>query len=118
TVERDIGDLLAAGEAHIVERPYSGFPLGLVGDLIRPRHAPGHRDYLLRARSPGDERWQPLGVQHDLAVEGGILVGIERLPMAERSLIGSGLWGARAAFDVVEGLLVGRDQAGAGATLD
>ena len=38
--------------------------------------------------------------------------------MAERGLVGAGLGRARAALDVFEGLVVRRDQAGAGAALD
>src|SRR5262245_65895128 len=55
-VERQVGDLLAALQTHISERAHGGLALGVVGDLLGPRHAPGHRDHLLRARAPGDKR--------------------------------------------------------------
>src|SRR5262249_40933595 len=37
-IERQVGDLLAAGQTHILERTDRGLPLDLVGDLLRPRH--------------------------------------------------------------------------------
>src|SRR6516164_10833280 len=79
---------------------------------------PGDGDYMLWARAPGDKRRQSLGIESDFAIECGIPIGIERLPMAERSLVGAGLRRARAPLDVIESLLVRRDQAGARAGLD
>ena len=47
-----------------------------------------------------------------------IVVGLQRLPVFERHVERFAFWRARAALHVLEGLLVGRDQAGAGAAFD
>ena len=66
---RDVGDLLAALEPHVLQRALGGAALVLVGDLGRHRHAAGDRGDLLGARAPGHDRRQLGGVEPDLAVE-------------------------------------------------
>ena len=68
--------------------------------------------------APGDDRRQLGGVEPDLVSKCAPSSRMQRLPVAQRHVPGRALRRARAALDVVEGLLVRRDQAGAGAAFD
>ena len=55
---RHVGDLRARRQAHVLQRAALGGAAVFVGDLVRIRHRSGHRDHVLRAGAPGDDRRQ------------------------------------------------------------
>ena len=81
-IDRDVGDLFAALQPHIVERAAIEARLASLGGGLEARHPAGDRHHVLRARAPGDDRRQIGGVEPDLLVEMRAFVGLERLPMA------------------------------------
>ena len=84
-IDGDVGNLLAALQAHIGQCALDHLALLLVGHAVEPRHAAGHRDHLLGARSPGHERRQLRRVELDLAIEMRTVVGLQRQPMTSNS---------------------------------
>src|SRR6516165_10650204 len=110
-IERNVGDLLSAVEAHIGEGGLGRAALVLVRDVLRPRYPTGHRDDLLGAGAPGHERRKLRRLKPDLAIEMGSLVRAQGLPVAHRIVPLLAFWSARAALEVFEGLLVGGDEA-------
>ena len=117
---RDVGDLRAGLEAHIGERALDR-ARGWSGSAIVGRV--GHRAGRSVTTSSGLVPQVTIGgsvggVEPDLAVEMRALVGVERLPVAQRHVPGRALRRLRAALDIGEGRLVRRDQAGARAALD
>src|SRR5690348_8440768 len=112
-IERDIGDGLPTFEAHVFEGALGGAALVLVGYFRRHRHAAGDGDYLLGARAPGHE-WRQLGaIELHLAVEMSAVVRMQRLPIAHRLVPGRALRRLGTVLQISEGLVVGRDHAGA-----
>src|SRR5262245_3507597 len=67
-VDRDVGDLLAALEAHVVEGALRELAF-LLRHLLERRYVAGHRYDLLGARAPGDERRELRRIEFHLAVE-------------------------------------------------
>ena len=83
-VDGDVGDPLAALQAHVVERALDRGALGLGRAVLDARHEAADRRHVLRAGAPGDDRRQVGGVEpHDL-VEMRALVGAQRVPIAAR----------------------------------
>src|SRR5262245_11811598 len=117
-IDRDVGDLLAALEPHIGERRLGGAALVLVGDLGGHRHAASDRDDLLGTRAPRDQRRQLRGIEPDLAIEVGAVVGAQRLPVAPRLVPQLALGRLGTVLQERIGLLVGRDETCLGAGLD
>ncbi len=89
-----------------------------VVEVVRRRHVRRQRDALARVGAPGDERGDVLGAQYDLAVEGGVLVGGQALPVLDRGFPVDALRRVRLVLQVRERRLVRRDHAGLGAPLD
>ena len=107
-----------ARQPHVLQGLFGGVALrsvlvrSRVGDVRRQRRA------LAGVGAPGDERRQRGGVDDDLGVEDGVVVGAQRLPVRDRGVPVLALGGVGAALEVVEGGLVGGDHARAGAGLD
>ena len=116
-VDLDVLQPGARGQAHVLERAPRRVDLA-APEVLGVRDDAGDRQHVLRAGAPGDDRGDRLGVEGHLAVQPRALVGEERPPVRLGQLPGAGLRRVRAALDVVEGRLVGGDQAGAGAALD
>src|SRR3954452_24355779 len=108
-VEPDLLHRRAGLEPHVLERA-----LVAVGARLRHRLGDGH-DHRWRG-APGDERAQRAGVDGDLLVEAGVLVGSQLAPGLDRRAEVLGRAGA--AFDPLERRVVGGDHAGAAAALD
>src|SRR6516225_3248022 len=81
-IERNVGNLLPAVEAHISERALGRAALVLIRDVVGPRYPTGHRDDLLGAGAPGHERRKLCRIEPDLAIEMGSLVRPQGLPVA------------------------------------
>ena len=73
-VELDLLHRDSGLKAHVLQRPLILLGVGL-GDGL------GHRDHHPRCGSPGDHRADGRGVDHDLAVEAGAFVAVERAPL-------------------------------------
>src|SRR5262249_29256747 len=103
---------------HVIERGRGGAALVLVGDVLRTRHPPSHRDDLLGARAPGDER-RGLG-PIALYLTGGMRAPLPapRLPIAHRLVPDLAFRRSRPVLEIGESLLVRGDEARAGAGLD
>ena len=80
--------------------------------------SPPSGDALAGVGAPGDERRHRRGVEHDLLVVLGVVVGDQGLPVRDRGVPVGALRRLGPALDVVEGRLVGGDQAGLRAPLD
>src|SRR4029453_3895383 len=111
-VKRDVGDLFAAIESHISERVHGSTAFVLVGDIVRTRDATDHRDDLLGARAPRDERWELGCVQPDLTVEMRALVRVQRLPVAHGLVPELAFGRAWSILEVGERLVIGGNEAG------
>ena len=85
---------------------------------LRVRHPLAERQALARVGAPGDERGQRVGVDVHLGVEHRVVVGAQLAPRGDGGVPVGALRRVVAAAQVVEGRLVRRDHAGAGARLD
>ena len=117
-LHRLAGDRLAGLQAHVLERPLERPARGRVGGVLGPRHAPADRDAHAGVRAPGDHRLEGVRVERDRGVEGRAVVGGERPPPGDRGVPRRALRGMAAAVDVLEGRVVGGDEAGPRAALD
>ena len=91
---------------------------GRVGVVVGRRDAAVDRAVLAGVRAPRDLRRRVGGVDDDLLVERGAVVGLQRAPVGEGGFPRIALRRVVAALEVGERGVVGRDQAGAGARLD
>ena len=117
-IDRHVDQARARGQAHIGQRPGPGLAAVLVRRIGRVGNDVGDRQRVLRARSPRHHRRNVRGVEVELNVEVRALVGRQAPPLAEREVPRPALRREGAALQVLEGRLVRRDQAGAGARLD
>ena len=81
------GDLLersAGGEVHVLEGALGGGPLVRVGDRRRVGNGVAQRDALAGVGAPGDEGLERVGVEEDLGVEDGVVVGREGVSSRRR----------------------------------
>ena len=76
------------------------------------------RDTHARVRAVGDHRLEGVGIDRDRLVEGRAVIGGQPPPAVERDVPVGALRGVGPAVDVLEGRVVGGDQAGPGAALD
>jgi hypothetical protein len=106
------------GQAHVFERTGLGGALVLVGNAGRVGHGTGHGNDVFRRGAPGHDRRQRGGVERDDLVEVGAVVSEQRFPVLHGGipLVAGGCH--RPALEVVIGLLVGCDHAGAGTAFD
>mmetsp|Transcript_54566 Transcript_54566/g.173374 ORF Transcript_54566/g.173374 Transcript_54566/m.173374 type:complete len:829 (-) Transcript_54566:162-2648(-) len=111
-------DLLARGQAHVVQGAlHGGGALG-VGCVLGVGHDAGHGHDVLRGGAPGNRRGDVRGIDGDHLVVLGPGVGGEGPPRLHRLVPECALGGHGAALEVVEGDVIGLDHAGAGAALD
>ena len=105
-------------QPHVGQRPLGRLAVARVGHGRRVGHRTGDRRHLGGIGAPGDMGRDGGGVEHDLLVEGGSLVGGQRAPVGHGGIPVVALGRMVRAADVVERDLVGGDQAGPGAALD
>ena len=117
-VDLDVAHRCAGLERHVLQRLLGrDLVLGVL-ELVRARDRAAERHPLAGVGAPGDERRHPGGVEDDLGVVLGVVVGDEGLPVADRGVPLGALRRLGTSLDVVEGLLVGRDQPRLGTPLD
>ncbi len=117
-VHGDLAHRGAGGQAHVLQRLLRRDHVAGVLEVGRVRHRTAERDALAGVGPPGDERRHRRGVEHDLLVVLGVLIGDEGPPVLDGGVPVGALRRLGTSLDVVEGHLVGRDQAGLGAPLD
>jgi hypothetical protein len=116
-VDLDVLKPRAGLEPHVFERPPRRVHLAAL-EVLGSRHDAGDRQDVLGRGAPGHDRRDILAPdRHDL-VPLGVGVGEQRLPPRHRRFPLRALGRMGTALHIVEGLLVGRDQARAGAALD
>ena len=107
-------------QVHVGERALGRLAVGGAVELLGRGHALGDGAHHAGVRAPGDLRGDRGGVDDDLGVELGALVGAQLAPARDRLVELLALRRARALAvgEPGEGGLVGRDHAGAPAALD
>ena len=117
-VDLDLAQRRAGLEAHVVQGLLGGdLVVGLV-EVVGARDVGTQRRALAGVGAPGDERRHGRRVELDLLVEDGVVVGAQGLPVCDRGVPVGSLGGLGLVGEVVEGGLVGCDEAGLGAPLD
>ena len=101
-------------EVHVLQGALGGRAGGLIGEVFRAGDCGRQRHALAGVGAPGDEGLDVSGLEDDLGVEDGVLVGGQGGPVFDSAIPVFALGGVGAALDVVEGRLVGGDHAGAG----
>ena len=117
-VDGDVADGGAGLEAHVLQGPGGGVAGVRLGEGVGVGDRLVDADDLAGVGAPGDVGAQLGGVDHDLLVEGGAVVGGQRAPGVEGGLPGLALGGVGPALEVGEGGVVGGDQPRPGAGLD
>ena len=117
-VQLDIGDRLIGCQAHVLEGTRDGATLDGIGLRLWVRHVLVNRQHHLWRRTPADLRLDIFGAQLDDGIKVRFGVRHQVLPRRHGTLPISTLRCKRAAFDVIDGLLVNRDHANPRARLD
>ena len=117
-VDLDLAHRGAGLQRHVLQRLLGGDAVVGVLELRGVGHGAAERNALPRVGPPGDERRHHARVEDDLLVEVGVVVGDQRLPVLHGGVPVGALRRLGTALDVVEGGLVGSDQAGLRAPLD
>ena len=111
-VHGDVLDRHARLQTHVRNRAFGGGTLGGVGDLVRFRHVRGDRQTLTGVGAPSHERAELGGVDIHYLVEHGIVIGLQRLPILDRTIPHLTFRRMRTALQVLECGLIGRNHAG------
>src|SRR5215472_15483954 len=85
-VDLDVADRGAGAEVHVGQRALGRLPQRGGAERARVRHEVVDRDRLRGVRAPGDRGPQRRGVDADLAIELGVVVGDQAAPVIERLL--------------------------------
>ena len=117
-VDLDVAQRGAGLEVHVLHGALGGEAVVVVGEVLQLRDGFCQRQALAGVGTPGDERSQGGAIDVHDGVELRVVVGAQGLPVLHGCVPVLALRRVRAAFEVIEGGLVGGDHARAGAGLD
>ncbi len=117
-VDRDVGELLARRDAHVVERAAQIVGARLVRLARRIGHAAVDRQRILGTGAPGHDRRDGRRIEADVGLEARAVVGRELRPLLDGAVELRALRRIGPALQIGERRLVRRDHAAAGAGLD